>query len=156
MKNKVRVFVLLVPLTLLVLVGDRIAMGQAGSTGGTIGKTEKSASGGEEAQPATSSKASRHASRRTGSKSFGDGCGRIIGVWTWRISIPSWRIVVKPNGVAYHSIDNGIKGAWSCDGDKVVFVWADGRYLDHVTLLPDANRLEGTNINGTKFTGTRE
>jgi hypothetical protein len=117
MKNKVRIFVIFVPLMLLVRVGDRIAMGQAGSTGGTIGKTEKSTSGGEEG-----SNALRHPSRRTGSKSFGDGCRRIIGVWTWRISILSWRIVVRPDGVAHHSIDNGIKGAWSCDGDKVVFV----------------------------------
>src|SRR5713101_1159675 len=151
MINKVCAFILCVPLTLL--VGDRIAMGQAGSTGGTIGKTEKSASGREEAQSAARSQASPHPSGRAGSKDLGRGCGRIIGVWTWRISILAWRIVVRPNGVAYHSIDNGIKGTWSCNGDNVVFVWADGRYLDHVTLLPDANRLDGTNVNGVKFTG---
>jgi hypothetical protein len=131
-------------------------MGQAGSTGGTIGKTEKSVSGGKEAQSASPRQVSRHPSGRAESKSSGRGCGRIIGVWTWRISILSWRIVVRPNGVAYHSIDNGIKGTWSCDGDNVVFVWADGRYLDHVTLLPDANRLAGTNNIGVKFIGTRE
>jgi hypothetical protein len=56
-----------------------------------------------------------------------------------------------------HPLDhNGISGTWSCKGDDVIFVWANGRYLDHVTLLPDPNRLEGTNINGDKFTGTRE
>jgi hypothetical protein len=33
----------------------------------------------------------------------------------------SWRIVVKPNGIATHTIDNGIGGTWSRKGDKYVF-----------------------------------
>lgn len=35
----------------MALLTDRIALGQAGSTGGTIGKTDKSSSGGEISEP---------------------------------------------------------------------------------------------------------
>jgi hypothetical protein len=133
---------------------------QPGSTGGSIGKTDKSVSGGEETQASHSrARTERKANPSSVANSATDsskGCARIIGLWTWRAGVFSWRIVVRPNGVATHSIDNGINGTWSCKDDNAVFVWANGRYLDHVTLLPESNRLEGTNKDGVKFTGLRE
>jgi hypothetical protein len=137
-------------LALSQLVSASAALAQAGSTGGTVGKQDKSISGVQET-PASHSRAKTE--RRLDRTS---GCSGILGVWTWRISVLSWRIVVRPNGIATHSIDNGISGTWSCKDDSAVFVWANGKYLDHVTLLPEPNRLEGTNIDGVKFTGTRQ
>jgi hypothetical protein len=136
------------------------AFAQAGSIGGTIGKQDKSISGVEETpashSPAKTKRKFNQSSETNPATGSGKGCGRIIGVWTWRSSIFSWRIVVRPNGVATHSIDNGISGTWSCKDDNAVFVWANGKYLDHVILLPEPDRLEGTNKDGIKFTGMRE
>jgi hypothetical protein len=44
--------------------GDRIALAQAGSTGGTIGKQDKSVSGGEEQPPTARKSATSHNSER--------------------------------------------------------------------------------------------
>jgi hypothetical protein len=144
-------------LGLFALAQQESAFAQAGSTGGTIGKQEKSISGGEETPASRSpAKTKRKSSETNAATASGKGCGRIIGVWTWRSSVFSWRIAVRPNGVATHSIDNGISGTWSCKDDNAVFVWANGRYLDHVTLSPEPDRLEGTNKDGVKFTGIRE
>lgn len=147
--------ILQVALAIALVAAPCFAQVQPGSTGGSIGKQDKSISGSEETPVSHSlAKKLRHseASPATGP---GKGCSRIVGSWTWRASVLSWRIVVKPNGVATHSIDNGISGTWSCKDDNAVFVWANGRYLDHVTLLPEPNRLEGTNKDGVKFTGIR-
>jgi hypothetical protein len=83
---------------------DRMALAQVGSIGGTIGKTDKSASGGEDLQSAIGNRDPRNSAGKTAPKRSSGGCERIIGVWTWRISIFSFRIVVTPNGVATHSI----------------------------------------------------
>jgi hypothetical protein len=134
-----------------------VAQVQPGSTGGSIGKQDKSISGGEETPVSHSlAKKLHQSSEANPATGLGKGCGRIVGSWIWRASVFSWRIVVKPNGIATHSIDNGISGTWSCRDDNAVFVWANGKYLDHVTLLPEPNRLEGTNKDGVKFTGMRE
>src|SRR5579871_2894250 len=134
-----------------------VAQVQPGSTGGSIGKQDKSISGGEETPVSHPlAKKLRQSSEASPAADLGRGCGRIVGSWTWRASVFSWRIVVKPNGVATHSIDNGTNGTWSCKDGNAVFVWANGKYLDHVTLSPEPNRLEGTNKDGVKFTGVRE
>jgi hypothetical protein len=125
------------------------AFSQAGSTGGSVGQQDKSVSGGG------TTKMHLPAPHVTVGSRANMGCGRIVGAWTWSASGLSWKIVVKQNGIATHSIDNGISGTWSCKGENYVFVWANGKYLDHVTLL-SPNVLEGTNINGIKFAGTRE
>jgi hypothetical protein len=74
--------------TLTVLAGSSLALGQAGSIGGTIGKTDKSISG-EEAAPrkihsakrSSAKTETRSPARRSGSGSDG-GVARYDGTWT--------------------------------------------------------------------------
>src|SRR5215471_20642338 len=100
--NKVCAFILCVPLTLF--VGNRIAMGQAGSAGGTIGKTDKSASGGAGATDLrrSSPKAER---RGVSSGIASQSTGRVramnlSGVWTCegRCLRPSGKAQIRQNG----------------------------------------------------------
>jgi hypothetical protein len=67
------------------LAADRIARGQAGSIGGTIGKTDKSASGGEESSASLGrylSPASRRHPQRNGEGSVGPSSS-VTGHWQW-------------------------------------------------------------------------
>jgi hypothetical protein len=57
------------------LATDRIALGQAGSIGGTIGKTDKSVSGGEEETPG---------GRKSGHRNAAAAPASISGKWSWR------------------------------------------------------------------------
>jgi len=129
--------------------GSSCVFAQAGSTGGTLGNTDKSISG-ERETPAPS----QGVKRKANPVATENGCREIVGLWTFRVPPLSWEVAVKSNGTATHSIDGGVTGTWTCHGDSVVFVWANGRYLDHVTLL-SRDALEGTNIQGIRFTGTR-
>lgn len=51
MRKPVTLVMVAINCLIALLAFDRIALGQAGSTGGTIGKTDKSVSGGEEQTP---------------------------------------------------------------------------------------------------------
>jgi hypothetical protein len=57
------------------LAVERIALGQAGSIGGTIGKTDKSVSGGEEERPGD---------RKSGHRRATATPATISGKWSWR------------------------------------------------------------------------
>jgi hypothetical protein len=72
---------------LIFLASGSLALGQAGSTGGTIGKQDKSISGGEEA-PSPSARNKQPAKPKEGT---GSACGRIAAsiAGTWNSSSPS-------------------------------------------------------------------
>ena len=124
------------------LATDRIALGQAGSIGGTIGKTDKSASGGEEVVPPSDAQAEgkvhRPSAKSEGQKSP---CRNALG--TWAFSNGS-SVVIKAGGATTAS--NGGVGKWSCDGGMVTIDW--GSHTDHYAISSAGNRLSG---NGTPF-----
>jgi len=73
---------LYVSLALCVLSMPCVAQVQPGSTGGSIGKTDKSVSGGEEAkQP----RVSPNTNRETGGRqtSLSNSCNALVGTWLW-------------------------------------------------------------------------
>jgi hypothetical protein len=127
------------------------AFGQAGSTGGTLGNTDKSISGDRETPAPRKDRPAAAARTPNGSA----GCREIVGAWTWRVPPLSWQVSIRANGTATHSVDGGVTGTWTCHGDSAVFIWANGRYLDRVTVL-SRDALEGTNNQGIRFTGTRQ
>jgi hypothetical protein len=106
------------------------AFAQAGSVGGTIGKQDKSISGGDDTAD------SRHAvpgikhpgsagSKRTEQKGAGSACGRVAGVWTangWYNAIYGrGDVVLSADGSARHV--SGIVGVWTCVGGHFVMHW---------------------------------
>jgi hypothetical protein len=114
---------------------DTEAFAQAGSTGGTIGKTDKSESGGgppspAEAQPRKPSGASRNAPASS--------CSRMPGSWSWFNGIT---VVIRPDGTASGGPHTA---SWSCANGSVVMRWSHG-YTDRLNLSQDGTHLQGTN-----------
>jgi hypothetical protein len=113
------------------------ALAQAGSTGGTLGKTDKSASGGEEAPPRSDVKAEGKV-RRPSAESEGQksSCRSAVGTWAFSNGAS---VVFKAGGAATAS--NGPVGKWSCDGGMVTINW--GSWTDHYAISSTGNRLSG-------------
>jgi hypothetical protein len=108
------------------------AHSQAGSTGGTIGKSNKSVSGGEpEIQNAHTTPGRRGArSTRTTKKTTKTGCNQVVGTWTWLIGTTS----LNSDHTVSHSWGN--HGTWTCADRVVTITWGDGN-LDKLTVAAD-------------------
>jgi hypothetical protein len=158
----------IVVLTLLLAFANRAALGQAGSVGGIIGKTDKSVSGDQERQPG---ERERHVSRPTADSkpaatrarkspaaeedaapSGKSTCGNIVGTWSW------------PNGGVMAFYKNGGAGAagqpaggtWRCSGSTVIAVFNNGG-RDQYVVAPDGNSLSvKTNWLPGTYTATRQ
>jgi hypothetical protein len=94
------------------------AMAQAGSTGGTIGKKDKSVSGSEET-------ATRKTQPAPG-KSNSSGCGNVVGTYKWYLGVTT---VINANGTATNLSNHG---KWTCTGGQVTITWVSG-HVDHLT-----------------------
>lgn len=117
------------------VAADTGAFAQPGSTGGTIGKTDKSESGGgrtppEEPQPRKQSGATRSAPASS--------CSRMPGSWSWFNGVT---VVIRPGGTAS---DGRHTATWSCANGSVVMRWSHG-YTDRLSLSQDGTHLQGTN-----------
>jgi hypothetical protein len=128
---------------------DRIALGQAGSTGGTLGKTDKSASGGEEqsARPSTR--------KRAAAKS---NCESVRGAWevSWQgITSGTVIVVLKADGTASNSAGNDV-GTWHCSEGAVTVTYNDGLGSDHLIVSSNGKRLTGTGRMGATVSATRQ
>lgn len=116
------------------------AFAQAGSTGGSVGKTDKSASGGNNQQEIRREKSARD-KRRITSNAAGEAptppCRNAPGTWAFSNGIS---VVIIAGGSVTGS--NGKSGHWSCDGGMITAHWA--RWTDHYAILSDGRRLSGT------------
>ncbi|HZP74642.1 MAG TPA: hypothetical protein VFB45_00730 [Pseudolabrys sp.] len=103
-----------------------IVLAQAGSTGGSIGRHGKEATGSDEPRPRHHQtprvERSEH-SERTASK----GCPSIVGRWSsWASGMFGANdTVFKADGTAYHSA--GITGRWFCENGQLRIEWPDGK-----------------------------
>jgi hypothetical protein len=128
--------------------GASCAMAQAGSTGGTLGNTDKSISGERREEPAAQPRAREPKSHTARKAEAGSSCGRIAGSWKWG----SATIAIKADGTAQHAV--GGSGTWTCNGGQYVFTWSNG-ITDRVTLSVDGNSLSWSNNLGWTGSGTR-
>jgi hypothetical protein len=105
------------------------ARAQAGSTGGTIGKQNKSVSGSEEGtgRPLKSPR-----------KANVSGCAKAIGTWGW---FNGGTTIIKADGTA---TSEAATANWSCINGQVVITWSTG-WNDRLSISADGNHLEGTN-----------
>src|ERR1700722_2480284 len=123
-----------------------VAQVQPGSTGGTVGKQDKSVSGGNTPQE---SRPSTRKQEPYSSVAKNSSCGRIAGTWQWG----GYTVVVKQDGSAHNSFGN-VDGTWTCKDREYVFVFA-GAFINRVTLSTNGNSVTGINPLGTPFTGSR-
>jgi len=139
---------------LIFLAGGSLAFGQAGSIGGTIGKQDKSISGGGDTDrpraapqpkpPAAKGQEPEHS------------CGKIVGRWSWYLGVSE--SVFYKSGSAAHPA-SGSTGKWTCAGDTVSVVWSYQGTVrtDRITVSQDGNSIfvDSPWGGGIKFTGTR-
>ena len=114
------------------LIMPATVFAQAGSTGGTIGNTDKSI--GPQVPTA------RAAERKPPPRPSVSLCQKLPGVWEW---FTNGDVTVRPNGTAIQPA-SGISGNWSCHDRDVIFHWSHG-FTDRLTLSTDGNHLTGTN-----------
>lgn len=121
-----------------------VAQLQPGSTGGTIGKTDKEISGGEETEPQGRPKReapARHpATTERSPDAYPSSCGKMVGVWSWFLN---GNVTFRSDGTVVQS-QSGLTGTWSCHSGHVVISWSHG-FTDRLTLSSEGTHLEGTN-----------
>ena len=140
-----RIVLALMSIVSMLFIGEPASFAQVGSVGGTIGKTDKSASGGaEQINPV------RRAREAPARESAISRCLKIVGTWNWD---PIGETVFGRDGFVRHSI--GTAGTWRCNGETVFAVWNSG-ITDHITVAADGNTVVVTNSNGKTFSATRK
>ncbi|MGA8612432.1 MAG: hypothetical protein WB760_12045 [Xanthobacteraceae bacterium] len=122
------------------------AMAQAGSTGGTVGKQDKSVSGSEEPAKAKS-QPHKLASRSAADKSKSSGCGNVVGTYKWLLGTTT---VIKADGTT--TVSSGPQGKWTCASGQVTIVWNNGA-TDHLTPTPGG--FSAVNNFGIQFDAVR-
>lgn len=116
----------------------------SGSAGGTVGKQDKSTSGGEErGAPLRNGSAAPLSANRS------DGCSSVVGSYTY----PAGTVTVfKPDKTATNSF--GLEGTWSCAGGIVTVKWNTG-FVDR--LVPSGGlNFSATNNHGWAWSAQRQ
>ena len=126
------------------------AFAQAGSTGGTLGKTDKSVSGGDEAERSKTSSARPGIGHREAVRA--SACSKLIGVWKGALG---GDIIFKSDG-AVLSTSPVNEGTWSCDNTEITITWKINGGVDHCALSSDGMRQRCLNNLGYAFTRTRK
>jgi hypothetical protein len=157
-KNVVAAMCITILAAIAVAATSKASFAQAGSTGGTIGKQDKSLSGGEDtpsprrdtrpakpASPAASLSPLREKETR---------CMAIVGTWTWYLGITE--TVFNQNGSMRNS--NGVTGTWTCPRAPGSATWSNGPpATETYTMSQDGNSLSVVSAwgGGVRFTATR-
>jgi hypothetical protein len=136
-----------------------LAQLQPGSTGGTIGKTVKAVSGGEEEEPSRSGPKIERPARQPSSASIERGsaskCGNLDGDWHYAHG-PNVRYTSAGTAI---DLSDGALGVWTCNGSEIIVTWTAGPPAGHVhrmNLSADGQRFTGTGPVGYPLSATRK
>ena len=134
------------------ILAGQPAFAQSGSTGGSIGKTEKSISGDQESN-APDARPRRQRVRGSGSgeeSGRGSSCrARITGQWKWHMG----NTISIGSGGGFTS-SNGLSGHWSCSGNSITIKWSTG-ITDWLKLSDNGSSMSGTNNWGVQVSARR-
>jgi len=156
MRRRASIGIVTLAVSHLAFANASSALAQAGSVGGTIGKQNKSISGGEEADRPRAAPVPKRAAAKVQETPSARSCNRIVGTWSWYLGTSE--SVFHKDGSALHPV-SGATGKWSCAGSTVNVVWSYQGTLrtDRMTLSQDGNSISVVSPygGGIKFTGTR-
>jgi hypothetical protein len=144
--------IMLAAVALLLRFGGA-AFAQAGSTGGTVGKTDKAVSGaGEEQAPAPrrNSTSAKAAPVEKNSR-----CN-VVGTWSasWQgIGAGSDVWIIKSDGSA--SATSGYQGTWTCTDGAFVATFNHGFGSDRLVVSASGRSMSGTTHMGTPISAIR-
>jgi hypothetical protein len=137
MRNAVTPAGVAVLTVLAITAAPRASFAQAGSTGGTIGKTDKSLSGdaGSGSHQPQQAEPSRHSA--AGKKPAGNSCQKIVGTWAWQYPYGASEVVFNADGSGRNPL---LTAKWTCAGGGAIIRWSHGT-ADHVSISGDGNTL---------------
>jgi hypothetical protein len=140
---------------IIFLASGSLAFAQAGSTGGTIGKQDKSISGSEETDNPRSAPHSKRPAPHSQETSSGPACNRIVGTWKWGGGFGLTEMTFNQNGTVRQSL-TGSTGSWLCSGTMVKTAFTNGS-TDRITMSKDGNHAAVTTTwgGGHSFNVTR-
>jgi hypothetical protein len=92
------------------------------STGGTLGKTDQSLSGGTEKAPRKLDRTAPDKQTRGTSGQEAFGCRRLPGVWAWWANDD---VTIRADGTAVQK-GTSLTGTWTRNNNQVVIVWSHG------------------------------
>jgi hypothetical protein len=157
MRWRASIGIAVLALSHLVSANASSALAQAGSTGGTIGKQDKSISGEERPSEPYTHRRNREVAPKTRGNAalLGPGapsCGNIVGTWDW----PNGTMMVFGKDGNAGRTGQPPSGTWRCSGSRVIAVFNNGG-RDQYVVAPDGNSLTFTTnwIPGT-YTATRK
>jgi hypothetical protein len=134
--------------------GTSGAFAQAGSTGGTLGKTDKSVAGERDDEPPQTHRISRPPPRpKDKAVSAQDSsCKDIVGTWKWYLGLSQTTFLA--DGSAHNSA--GAAGTWKCNGASVTATW-EGGVVDRYSVSRDGDSLFATSSwgGGVSFAASR-
>jgi hypothetical protein len=131
------------------------AFAQAGSTGGTLGNTDKSISGDREAPRHEREEPRKKAAPKEASHTAsGSSCGNIVGTWKWYFGLSQTTYLA--DGTSRNTF--GTTGTWQCAGNAISGEWSNGSVKEHYVLSPDGDILfvHSSWGGGVSFAATRE
>ena len=136
MRRRVPIGLALLALSHWAFVDVSSALAQAGSTGGTIGKQDKSISGDrpELDRPHAAPPAKRSIANPRGKSDAS--CGKIVGTWTWYLGVTA--TIFEGNGTAQSS--SGPSWKWICVGTNSA-VSSNGSSKEEYKISQDGNSL---------------
>jgi hypothetical protein len=146
-------------------INKPMVFAQAGSTGGTIGKQDKSASGGEVRVPTRVQRAplapKHHVAARERraprarknhlSEARGSHCGKIVGTWL----LPHGEATFDQNGGGRYTFLLSVTGKWTCANGIVIVTWNNG-VVSRGTISHDGNSATVVNNNGKTYIARRK
>jgi hypothetical protein len=137
---------------LIALAGAAIA--QAGSTGGTLGNTDKSISGERREEPSSERKSRERVTHtpKRGNAENGP-CQKVVGSWSWVVIGVTDHATFFADHTAIHT--QGGAGHWSCSDGQYQVTWTRTNLTDHFTVSSDGSTLSGTSSIGTALLATR-
>ena len=114
-------------------------LAQAGSTGGTVGKTDQSLSGDQPKKPSPEKTPKRDSNSATSTQGKASPCARAVGVWYW----VTQEVTIRANGTI---TSPGGPGHWSCVDGKLHVFWP-GFVVPHeiFSISADGNQLISLN-----------
>jgi hypothetical protein len=130
------------------------AFSQAGSTGGTIGKTEKSISGGAEAEqpPVKQRKPAPVSGRPSVAAPSPNDCRKVVGAWTFTFE-KSFETAIKSDGTG--SFGPGLEFTWTCSGNQ--FAYTALGITERLTLSSNGIAMSGVEtLKGDRMTAVRK
>jgi hypothetical protein len=128
------------------------ALAQAGSTGGTVGKQDKSISGGAEADRPRAAPHSKRSAAKTQETPSGHSCNAIVGTWSWYRGVTE--MTFFKGGTMRNS--SGPTGTWVCTNGRSA---RSGDFVskEQYTVSQDGKSMFVTSTwgGGVTFTATR-